>query len=139
MACQKVIFEQIQKMVNGNESEYFSKDLTGTNTVKDALEAYKKGNLITWFYGEYQVYVHSNDVGISKLRLQKPDFLQFIRAINDQMTDSQISEIFQYYIRTQVATQTKIAESKSSARHKIANEITLGESMGPALNNDLKQ
>ena len=110
----------IQKMLNHPEQDFFNKEMTGAQTVRDALQAYKMGNVITWMYCEFSEFVDKKHVDInSKPRLPKSDFLHFFRGINDQMTDSDLAEIFSYYIRNQVLTQTKIIESKSSARHLV--------------------
>ena len=37
-----------------------------------------------------------------KLRVSKNDFIPFVRSIDDQLTDSEVSELFSYYIRMQV-------------------------------------
>ena len=43
-------------MLNGSESDFFNKTLTGTAKVSDALVAYNKQHLISWVYQQYSEF-----------------------------------------------------------------------------------
>ena len=86
-------------MLNAPESNVFEPELTGNSQIRDALDMYKQQKLIAWMYSEYCSITRNLKVPTQNLRLSKNEFLTFLKAFNDQVTDSQMNEIFQYYIR----------------------------------------